>query len=80
MAVLGILFHTAILTAFGSYLVQAGSPQKADVAVVLAGDPFGNRIIAGAELAQEGYVPKVLVRDRMAHTAITNAIWRSRSR
>jgi uncharacterized SAM-binding protein YcdF (DUF218 family) len=61
LVVLGVFSHAAILTALGSYLVQATPPQKADIAVVLAGDPFGNRIITGAELAQQGYVPKVLV-------------------
>jgi len=61
VVVLGAFFHTAILTALGSFLVKAGPPRKADIAPVLAGDPFGNRILAAAELARQGYVPRVLV-------------------
>jgi uncharacterized SAM-binding protein YcdF (DUF218 family) len=41
--------------------VNEGPPQKADIAVVLAGDALGNRILTAAELCKEGYVPKVLV-------------------
>ena len=61
LVVLGGFFHTGILIALGSYLVKAGPPQKADIALVLAGDPFGGRILTGAELARQGYVPRVLV-------------------
>lgn len=50
-----------LMGAIGSYLVQAGEPQKADVVLVLAGDGRGNRILKGAELVREGYAPKVLV-------------------
>jgi uncharacterized SAM-binding protein YcdF (DUF218 family) len=59
--VLGGLFHTEILIALGSYLVKAEPPKKADIALVLAGDAFGGRVLKGAELARQGYVPKVLV-------------------
>jgi uncharacterized SAM-binding protein YcdF (DUF218 family) len=59
--VIAVLFHTTILTALGSYLIQAEPPQKADIALVLAGDASGNRILKAAELARQGYVPKVLV-------------------
>ena len=45
----------------GTTLEEAGPPHKADIAVVLAGDDSGNRILKGAELARAGYVPKVLV-------------------
>jgi uncharacterized SAM-binding protein YcdF (DUF218 family) len=57
----GAVFHARILGAMGGYLVQADPPQKADVAVVLAGDGWGYRILAGAQLARDGYVPKVMV-------------------
>ena len=53
--------HDRILTTLGSYLVDAAPPEKADIAVVLAGDPFGHRILTAAELAKKGYVPVVLV-------------------
>jgi uncharacterized SAM-binding protein YcdF (DUF218 family) len=49
------------MAALGGYLVKAGPPQKADIIVVLAGDGFGHRILTAAELAREGYAPKVLV-------------------
>ena len=45
----------------GEYLVQAGPPARADLAVVLAGDPYGNRVLKGGELARQGYVRQVLV-------------------
>jgi len=61
LALLVVVLRTQILSALGGYLVQADSPQKADAALVLAGDGWGNRILAAAELARDGYVPKVLV-------------------
>ncbi len=56
-----VVFNAQILTALGAYLVQAGPPQKADAALVLAGDGWGNRILTGAQLDRDGFVPKVLV-------------------
>ena len=61
LALLAALFHQTLLAAAGSYLVRAEAPQKADLALVLAGDYVGRRILAAAELARQGYVPKVLV-------------------
>ena len=58
---LAAALHTQILTALGSYLVQAGPPEKADAALVLAGDNAGNRILTAAELMRQGYVRKVVV-------------------
>jgi uncharacterized SAM-binding protein YcdF (DUF218 family) len=55
------LARDRILTGLGSYLVDASPPEKADIAVVLAGDPFGHRILTAADLVQKGYVPVVLV-------------------
>jgi uncharacterized SAM-binding protein YcdF (DUF218 family) len=49
------------LTALGTALVHDDGAAKAEIAVVLAGDYFGYRIIKGAELARRGYVPLVLV-------------------
>src|SRR3974377_635087 len=45
----------------GTSLEKAGPPHKADIAVVLGGDEFGNRILTAAELTRTGYVPRVLV-------------------
>lgn len=56
-----ILFHARILTALGSYLVLEDQPKQADIALVLAGDQLGNRILRASELVRQGYVPKVLV-------------------
>jgi uncharacterized SAM-binding protein YcdF (DUF218 family) len=49
------------LTALGNALIHADAPANADIAVVLAGDMTGARLIAGAELVRKGYVPRVLV-------------------
>jgi uncharacterized SAM-binding protein YcdF (DUF218 family) len=49
------------LRAIGGLLIHDDGPVKADIAVVLAGDQWGNRVLKGAELAREGYVPAVLV-------------------
>lgn len=61
LIVIAAVFHTAILSALGAYLIKADAPQKADVAVVLAGDSWGHRILTGAQLVRDGYVPKVIV-------------------
>jgi len=61
MAILIVLFHNALFGAVGAYLVNAGPPEKADVALVLAGDPFGNRILKAGELVRQGYVPRAMV-------------------
>lgn len=53
--------HTAWLSALGHALIREDGPAKADIAVVLAGDKYGNRIQKGAELVRQGYVPAVLV-------------------
>src|SRR5262249_56412383 len=47
--------------AVGSFLVNAGPPQKADVALVLAGDFSGNRILKAGDLVRQGYVPRALI-------------------
>jgi uncharacterized SAM-binding protein YcdF (DUF218 family) len=53
--------RTLWLSALGGALVRDDGPAKADMAVVLAGDQWGNRVLRGAELARQGYVPRVLV-------------------
>src|ERR1700722_2124884 len=49
------------MAALGRLLVRDDGPAHADMAVVLAGDFSGNRILRAAELVRQGYVPKVLV-------------------
>ena len=49
------------LSAFGYALIHDDGPAKADIAVVLAGDSYGNRVVKGGELVRAGYVPIVLV-------------------
>lgn len=58
---LALLFHARILGALGSYLVHDEPPRHADVILVLAGDPYGGRILKGAELVRQGYAPKAIV-------------------
>lgn len=61
LAGLAAVFHSALLSAFGSYLVQSEAPEKADIALVLGGDFAGNRILKAAEMVRQGYTPRVLV-------------------
>lgn len=42
-------------------LIHDDGPAKADIAVVLAGDQWGNRILKAAELVRAGYVTAALV-------------------
>jgi uncharacterized SAM-binding protein YcdF (DUF218 family) len=55
------VLHSAWLGWLGSVLVHDDGPAKADIAVVLAGDYTGGRILKAAELVRAGYVPSVLV-------------------
>lgn len=47
--------------ALGRALVYSEAPQRADAALVLAGDYYGYRILKAAEMVREGFVPRVLV-------------------
>jgi uncharacterized SAM-binding protein YcdF (DUF218 family) len=49
------------LPALGYALIHDDGPAKADYAIVLGGDIWGCRILRGAELVRQGYVPAVLV-------------------
>jgi uncharacterized SAM-binding protein YcdF (DUF218 family) len=49
------------LSAMGGALIHDDGPAKADIAVVLGGDYWGNRILTAAGLVRAGYVPAVLV-------------------
>jgi uncharacterized SAM-binding protein YcdF (DUF218 family) len=55
------LTHALWMGWMGAFLVDAESPSRADLVVVLAGDPYGNRILKAAELVKQGYATKVLV-------------------
>jgi uncharacterized SAM-binding protein YcdF (DUF218 family) len=63
IALCAILYfaHGLWLPAFGYGLIHNDGPAKADYAVVLGGDPWGNRIVCAADLVRDGYVPVVLV-------------------
>jgi uncharacterized SAM-binding protein YcdF (DUF218 family) len=60
LAILAAL-HSVLFSALGHYLIAADTPIKADAALVLAGDSNALRIERAAALAEQGYVPKVLV-------------------
>jgi uncharacterized SAM-binding protein YcdF (DUF218 family) len=53
--------HDLWLPVVGYALIHSDAPAKADIAVVLAGDPQGRRIEKAAQLVKAGYVPQVLV-------------------
>ncbi len=53
--------HALWLPWFAYALIRDDGPAKADIAVVLAGDYQGERVVKAAELLREGYVPAVLV-------------------
>jgi uncharacterized SAM-binding protein YcdF (DUF218 family) len=61
LPLIALVLRGQILGALGAYLVHADSPQKSDAALVLAGDGWGARMLTAAQLARDGYVPKVLV-------------------
>jgi len=72
-----IVKFNAIQTAMGNFLIVNQAPQKADVIIVLAGDPLGSRVVYAAKLYQEGYADKVMLsgdeRD-MTHQALSGGI------
>jgi len=63
LALLALAFVTRSwwLAALGRLLVRDQGPARAEIAVVLAGDFYGHRILRSAELVKQGYVPAVLV-------------------
>lgn len=50
-----------LLAPIGSFLDNGEPPQKADVALVLAGGWRGERVLKAGELLQQGYVPYILL-------------------
>ncbi|MEP7365981.1 MAG: YdcF family protein [Acidobacteriota bacterium] len=72
LAVLLLLAGVAVtreywLRQLGEFLIQAEEPRKADIAVVLAGDWRGNRVLRGGELVRNGFVPVALVDGPLMH-------------
>jgi uncharacterized SAM-binding protein YcdF (DUF218 family) len=49
------------LRGIGYALIHEDTPVKSDIAVVLAGDYWGNRIEKGGDLVREGYAPAALI-------------------
>ena len=49
------------LTALAELLVKNEPPVKADMIVVLAGDPTGSRIFTAGNLVRQGYSPQALI-------------------
>ena len=62
-AVLAILWwqRGRLLSPIGTFLDNGEAPQKADVALVLAGGWEGERVLKAGELVRQGYVPYVLL-------------------
>lgn len=61
LAVLILLTSRVWLALLGSFLVKADPAAPADMVVVLAGDPSGNRILTAADLVRRGLAPLALV-------------------
>lgn len=55
------LLRVPILNECFDLLVSSDAPAKADLAVVLAGDGYGMRILTAGQLERDGYVSAVLV-------------------
>jgi uncharacterized SAM-binding protein YcdF (DUF218 family) len=62
-AILVILIasHSFWLPLAARPLIRNDGPEKADIVVVLAGDPNGRRVMRAASLVREGFAPAVLV-------------------
>jgi uncharacterized SAM-binding protein YcdF (DUF218 family) len=56
-----LLTHSLWLAAMGRLLVRNDGPAPADIAVVLAGDFYGRRILTAGDLVRARYVPRALV-------------------
>jgi uncharacterized SAM-binding protein YcdF (DUF218 family) len=53
--------HSLWMGWMGAFLVEDEKPFRADLVVVLAGDPYGRRILKAAELVKNGFASAVLV-------------------
>jgi uncharacterized SAM-binding protein YcdF (DUF218 family) len=61
LLLIAYLLRAPILRAAAYALVEDDGARKCDVILVLGGDGHGTRILKAAELAKEGYAPRVLV-------------------
>jgi uncharacterized SAM-binding protein YcdF (DUF218 family) len=61
VVLLAFLFRSLWLPVLGLALVHDDGPAKADFAVSLGGDYYGQRVEEAAGLVRAGYVPQVLV-------------------
>lgn len=61
LVVLLLLTRSWWLAGLGYALIHDEGQAKADIAVVLAGDPYGHRIVKAGDLVRAGYVPAALV-------------------
>ena len=61
LAAVVFVSRTSILRGLGSMLVRSETPSAAEVAIVLAGDARGNRILKACELDRAGLVREVWV-------------------
>jgi uncharacterized SAM-binding protein YcdF (DUF218 family) len=72
-AILLTLNHEKVLLAAGNYLVETRAPEKADAALVLAGDYRGKRVVRAAELVRQGFAPVALVSGPMEVYGVNEA-------
>jgi uncharacterized SAM-binding protein YcdF (DUF218 family) len=68
------LNHRAVLRSVGDYLVEDQSPVKSDIAVVLAGDSRGRRIVRAGELVRQGWAPVALVSGPLEVYGVNEAV------
>ena len=61
LVALALIASRVWLALLGGFLVKADAPARADMVVVLAGDPSGNRILTAADLVRRGLAPQALV-------------------
>ena len=61
LAAVLVINRTAVLRGLGAMLVRSDTPSSAEVAIVLAGDFRGNRILKACELVRAGLVREVWI-------------------
>jgi uncharacterized SAM-binding protein YcdF (DUF218 family) len=67
------LNYRAVLYSIGDFLVYEQTPVKSDVALVLAGDARGRRILRAGELVRQGMAPVALVSGPMEVYGVNEA-------
>ncbi|MBC8166203.1 MAG: YdcF family protein [Bryobacteraceae bacterium] len=61
------------LSGIGRNLVRNEQPEQAQLIVVLAGDPRGNRILRACDLSRQGWAPRILVSGPMNFYGLNEA-------